>query len=87
MVCKEPMVIADLGHNPAALKWNFSQLESMMESGEFSSLIIVYAVMADKDLDGIMPLMPENAIYVLPELKTTRALPAESPGGFLQRLG
>ena len=77
MVCKEPMVIADLGHNPAALKGNFSQLESMMESGEFSSLIIVYAVMADKDLDGIMPLMPADAIYVLPELKTTRALPAE----------
>ncbi|MBR5175464.1 MAG: bifunctional folylpolyglutamate synthase/dihydrofolate synthase [Bacteroidales bacterium] len=77
MVCKEPMVIADLGHNPAALKGNFSQLESMMESGEFSSLIIVYAVMADKDLDGIMPLMPKDATYVLPELKTTRALPAK----------
>lgn len=76
MVRKEPLVIADLGHNPAALKENFAQLEKMMASGDFSSLIIMYAVMADKDLDGIMPLMPREAVYVLPDLKSSRALPA-----------
>ncbi|MBO4231096.1 MAG: hypothetical protein J5886_05410, partial [Bacteroidales bacterium] len=30
MVRKDPMIIADLGHNPAALKENFAQLEVMM---------------------------------------------------------
>lgn len=69
------MIIADLGHNPAALKENFAQLEVMMASGEYSSLIIIYAVMADKDLDGIMPLMPEGATYVLTGLESKRALP------------
>ncbi len=76
MVRKDPLILADLGHNPAALKENFAQLERMMASGDFSSLIIIYAVMADKDLDGIMPLMPRDAVYVLPELKSSRALPA-----------
>ena len=75
MVRKDPMVIADLGHNPAALKENFAQLEVMMASGNYSSLIIIYAVMADKDLDGIMPLMPESATYVLTGLESKRALP------------
>ena len=69
------MIIADLGHNPAALKENFAQLEVMMASGDYSSLIIIYAVMADKDLDGIMPLMPESATYVLTGLESKRALP------------
>ena len=75
MVRKDPMIIADLGHNPAALKENFAQLEVMMASGEYSSLIIIYAVMADKDLDGIMPSMPEGATYVLTGLESKRALP------------
>ncbi|MBR5661026.1 MAG: bifunctional folylpolyglutamate synthase/dihydrofolate synthase [Bacteroidales bacterium] len=75
MVRKDPMIIVDLGHNPAALKENFTQLEEMMADGEYSSLIIIYAVMADKDLDGIMPFMPEDATYVLTGLESKRALP------------
>ena len=73
----DPLVIADIGHNPAALKENFSQLEEMMSTGEYSTLIIVYAVMADKDLDGIMPLMPTCATYIFTNPKTRRALPGE----------
>ncbi|MCQ2118841.1 MAG: hypothetical protein MJY84_02850, partial [Bacteroidales bacterium] len=40
-------------------------------------LTIVYAVMADKDLDGILPFFPDgaNCIFTTPE--TSRALPAE----------
>lgn len=72
-----PLVIADIGHNPAALKENFSQLEEMMSTGEYSTLIIVYAVMADKDLEGIMPLMPISATYIFTNPKTRRALPEE----------
>ena len=73
----DPLVIADIGHNPAALKENFSQLEEMMSTGDYSSLIIVYAVMADKDLEGIMPLMPTCATYIFTNPKTKRAMPEE----------
>ena len=71
-----PRIIADLGHNPAALEENFSQLGNMMDEGGFDRLIILYAVMADKDLDGILPLMPREATYVFPGLDSARALPA-----------
>ena len=73
----DPLVIADIGHNPAALKGNFAQLEEMMGTGEYSSLIIVYAIMADKDLDGIMPLMPSGATYIFTNPLTKRAMPEE----------
>ena len=48
-----------------------------MSTGEYSTLIIVYAVMADKDLDGIMPLMPTCATYIFTNPKTRRALPGD----------
>ncbi|MGN0202820.1 MAG: bifunctional folylpolyglutamate synthase/dihydrofolate synthase [Candidatus Cryptobacteroides sp.] len=72
-----PAVIADIGHNPAALKENFSQLESLLAGGDFSSLIVVYAVMADKDLDGIMPSMPQNATWIFTNPGIARSLPAK----------
>ena len=77
MVRKDPVIIADLGHNPAALRENFTQLGEMMATGRYSSLIIVYAIMADKDLEGIMPLMPDGATYVLTRLESSRALGEE----------
>ena len=71
-----PFVICDIGHNPQALQYSFTQLRRYEEEGRCSSLIIVYGVMADKDLDAIIPLMPENATYIFTAPQTARALPA-----------
>ena len=72
-----PFVICDIGHNPQALAYNFSQLKRYVEEGRCSSLIIVYGVMADKDLDSILPLMPADATYIFTAPDTARALPAD----------
>ena len=71
-----PFVICDIGHNPQALQYSFDQLRRYEQEGRCSSLIIVYGVMADKDLDSIIPLMPENATYIFTTPATDRALPA-----------
>lgn len=71
-----PPVIVDIGHNPPALKENFAQLEKMRENGEYSSLIMVYAIMGDKDLDGVLPLAPQNAAYILTSPSIRRSLPS-----------
>ena len=73
---EHPFVIADIGHNPQALKYSFDQLRRYVEEGRCSSLIIVYGVMADKDLDGILPLMPADATWFFTAPQTSRALPA-----------
>lgn len=72
-----PSVLCDIGHNAAALKYNFAQLSGMIASGEYTSLTIVYGVMVDKNLDNILPLFPQNAAYVFTTPQTVRALPAE----------
>ena len=71
-----PFVICDIGHNPQALQYNFDQLRRYVEEGRCSSLIIVHGIMADKDLDSILPLMPVDATYFFTAPQTARALPA-----------
>ena len=75
-VSDSPLTIADIGHNPAALKENFARLNEMMASGAYDKLLIVYGIMADKDLDSIVPLMPRDAEYFFAAPDTPRALPA-----------
>ena len=72
----QPYVVADIGHNAHALQHNFAQLEQRVSSGQFSSLIIVYGIMADKDLDAILPLMPLDATYIFASPDSRRSLPA-----------
>ena len=68
----DPEVICDIGHNPPALEINFRRLR---DSGR--PLVIVYGIMADKDLDAIRPLMPPEAQYFLVAPRGERALPVE----------
>ncbi len=72
-----PYVLADIGHNAQALRSNFEQLKGLVAEGRFSSLIIVYGIMADKDLDAILPLMPADATYIFTAPDTPRALPSD----------
>lgn len=69
-ISDSPEVIADIGHNPPALALNFARLES---SGR--PLVIVYGIMADKDLESIAGMMPSRAIYFLCAPGIQRALP------------
>ncbi|MBQ9411026.1 MAG: bifunctional folylpolyglutamate synthase/dihydrofolate synthase [Bacteroidales bacterium] len=75
----EPLVIADIGHNAHALDHNFRQLETLNRP-----LIIVYGIMADKDLGAILPIMPRGARYIFTTPSTPRALPAKE---ILKRFG
>ena len=72
-LCTDPEVICDIGHNPPALEINFRRLR---ESGR--PLLIVYGVMADKDLSAIRPLMPPDARYFLVAPRGERALPVQA---------
>ena len=74
---RDPDVLCDIGHNPPALARNFAQLEEYLRTGRYDRLIIVYGVMADKDLDGIIPLMPREADYIAVAPDTPRSLKAD----------
>ena len=80
-ISDDPYVICDIGHNEHGLRHNFSQLEHMLAEGEFTDLIMVYGSVADKDVDAVLRLMPENATYVFTQAHGKRALAAESVRG------
>ena len=71
-----PDVICDIGHNAAALANNFAQLNGYLDNDTYSSLIIVYGVMADKNLEDILPLFPERATWIFTTPHTRRAMQA-----------
>lgn len=70
-VSADPEVICDIGHNADALRDNFARLAAAGRP-----LVVVYGIMADKDLDAILPLMPRGAAYVFTAASSPRALPA-----------
>ena len=70
----EPEIICDIGHNPPALKENFARLEAMQAEGR--NIVMVYGIMADKDLDGIAPLIPAGIRMIATAPKGERSLPA-----------
>ena len=73
-----PYVICDIGHNEHGLKYNFAHLECMKSEGRCTDLIMVYGSVADKDVDSVIHLMPQDAIYVFTQAQGKRALPAEN---------
>lgn len=72
-----PLTICDIGHNEHGLRHNFAQLQEMKADGRCSDLIIVYGSVADKDVDSVLHIMPQDAIYIFTQAQSKRALPAE----------
>ena len=73
-VSGKPEVICDIGHNPPALKENFAKLKALQSEGR--SIVMVYGMMADKDLGGIAPLISPGTRIIATAPQGQRSLPA-----------
>ena len=73
----DPWIICDIGHNEHGLKYNFAQLEKMKAEGKCTDLVVVYGSVADKDVDAVVGLMPQDAVFVFTQANGKRALPAD----------
>lgn len=67
---ERPKIICDSGHNVAGINWVVSQLNQM----EYKQLHIVFGTVNDKDLSGILPLLPKQAIYYFCRANIDRAM-------------
>ena len=72
-----PYTICDIGHNEHGLKYNFAQLQRLKAEGRCTDLIIVYGSVADKDVDAVLHLLPQDATYIFTQAQGKRALAAE----------
>jgi len=72
---RSPTVIADAAHNPAAME---ATLQALTESFDFSRVIGVVAVYADKDVPGLLEeLEPVLSDIVVTANSSPRSMPAE----------
>lgn len=82
-----PLTLCDIGHNAHGLRYNFSQLDAMLDSGKASDLILVYGSVADKDVDAVLSMMPERANIVFTAADNHRAMPATAVAERFAALG
>lgn len=75
-LCSRPLVVCDTGHNSHGFKVLGPQIASQagQSKGRF---LMVFGVVADKDLDSIVEYLPREAHYYFVKARGSRALPAE----------
>lgn len=68
----KPTVIADTGHNSGGFQYIAEQLKVQT----YKTLRIVFGMVNDKDISGVLSLLPANAVYYFTQAAIERALPA-----------
>ena len=76
-ISQTPCVICDIAHNDHGLRPNMLKLSGMLSSGEIDSLVIVFGIMSDKELEKIVPILPSSAEYIFTSALGPRAMKAE----------
>ena len=81
VLSQNPLTICDTGHNGHGLRYVAEQLSSLIASSPNSlsphRLHIILGMVNDKDIDDVLALLPENAIYYFTQPKTQRAMAAQ----------
>ena len=87
VLSQSPLTICDTGHNGHGIRYVAEQLSNLLANHSTQcyttlhnaapSLRIVLGMVGDKDIDTVLGLLPENAVYYFTQPATSRALPAE----------
>jgi dihydrofolate synthase/folylpolyglutamate synthase len=83
VVRKNPTVVCDTGHNVAGWEYLSRQLSNV----KCRELRIVFGMVGDKDVYGVMSLLPKNATYYYTKGSTKRAFPETSLKVFGDQFG
>ncbi len=73
ILTESPLTICDTGHNKEAFNFIVNQLNSISHS----RLYMILGMVQDKDVDGILKLLPKEATYAFCQSQIPRAMPAE----------
>ncbi len=76
ILSQKPLTICDTGHNGHGIRYVAEQLSGLLASSP-PRLHIIFGMVNDKDIDTVLGLLPENAVYYFTQPATSRALPAE----------
>lgn len=70
---EHPSIICDTGHNVGGIKYIVEQLSK----SKYENLHIVIGMVNDKDINGVISMLPQKATYYFTQASVKRALPAE----------
>ena len=73
---QSPRVVCDTGHNTGGWQYLSQQLKN--ERKKYHRLRMIVGMVNDKDIDGVLALMPKEADYYFTQASIPRALPAET---------
>ncbi|MCP9611281.1 bifunctional folylpolyglutamate synthase/dihydrofolate synthase [Coprobacter tertius] len=68
-----PQVFCDTGHNTGGMQYIVYQLSQQ----KYRILRIVLGMVNDKDINGVLQMLPKNAVYYFTQASVARAMPAE----------
>jgi dihydrofolate synthase/folylpolyglutamate synthase len=74
LVQHDPSVVLDVGHNEDGVK----QIVTQLGLCDYKHLHIVIGVVKDKEVDGVLKLLPQDASYYFTQAQIPRALPADA---------
>ncbi|WP_316834586.1 folylpolyglutamate synthase/dihydrofolate synthase family protein [Pedobacter nutrimenti] len=73
ILSQSPLIIADTGHNIAGI----TEVLQNIRNTPHQQLHMVIGMVKDKDINGVLSLLPKDAIYYFTQPDLERALPAE----------
>ena len=72
---QNPKVACDTGHNVGG--WQYLQIQLEEELKYHKHLYMIVGMVNDKDINGVLELMPKEAFYFFTQASVQRAMPAE----------
>ena len=82
---QQPLTICDTGHNSHGIQYVANHLSHLITSSP-NSLHIILGMVADKDIDDVLRLLPEQANYYFTQPATPRAMLATDLQARWQRI-
>ena len=83
MISNDPKIVADTAHNESGIRLLMDQIKSEL----IGDLWIILGMVADKDLDLVLKILPKNAGYVFSESHNPRSLKASNLLSIAQKNG
>ncbi|MDD4514526.1 folylpolyglutamate synthase/dihydrofolate synthase family protein [Massilibacteroides sp.] len=73
---ENPLVVCDTGHNIGGWEYLSPQLQEKQK--QYKQLRLIVGMVNDKDINGVLSLMPQNAIYYFTQPSVERAMPVDT---------
>lgn len=83
VINNKPLTVCDTGHNLGG----FTYLVQQIKSQKCDKLRIVFGMVNDKDIKGVISLLPKNAIYYFTQASVKRAMPSNELKSLAQAYG